>query len=116
MTNIFGLFARLLSYNSTQLKIQNYLDFSRTYGRLLENPKTWNSRELCLPENDFKTYSIANSAMAEKLNFMVFRAVFLFKVHSQQSYWKKKLLHLQGHTEQNAIIGGSGELLLSSSE
>ena len=98
--------------------IHNYLDSSRTYayGRLLENPKTWNSRELCLPENDFKTYSIANSAMAEKLNFMVFRAVFLFKVHSQQSYWKKKLLHLQGHTEQNAIIGGSGELLLSSSE
>ena len=47
---------------------------------------------------------------------MVFRAVFLFEVHSQQSYWKKKLLHLQDHTEQNAIIGGSGELPLSSSE
>ena len=29
--------------------------------------------------------------MAEKLNFMVFRAVFLFEVHIQQSYWKKKL-------------------------
>ena len=29
--------------------------------------------------------------MAEKLNFMVFRAVFSFAVHIQQSYWKKKL-------------------------
>ena len=98
--------------------------------------------------------------MAEKLNFMVFRAVFLFEVHIQQSYWKKKLnnwkklrnpqwllknakniwlqtalkdfwspanpklnksslwklLLLQDHTEQNARVGGSGELLLSSSE
>ena len=116
LTNIFGLFARLLTYNSTQLKIQNYLDFSKTYGRLLENPKAWNSRELCLPENNFKIYSIANSAMTGKLNFKVFRAVFLFEVHSQQIYWKKKLLHLQDHTEQNAIIGGSGELPLSSSE
>ena len=50
------------TYNSTQLKIHNYFDFSRIYGRLLGNPKTWNSRELCLPENDLKTYSIANSA------------------------------------------------------
>ena len=31
------------------------------------------------------------SKMAEKLNFMVFRAVFSFEVHIQQSYWKKKL-------------------------
>ena len=98
--------------------------------------------------------------MAEKLNFMVFRAVFLFEVHIQQSYWKKKLnnwrklrnpqwllknakniwlqtalkdfwspvnpklnksslwklLLLQDHTEQNARVWGSGELLLSSSE
>ena len=29
--------------------------------------------------------------MAQKLNFTVFRAVFLFEVHIQQSYWKKKL-------------------------
>ena len=29
--------------------------------------------------------------MAEKLIFMAFRAVFLFEVHTQQSYWKKKL-------------------------
>ena len=29
--------------------------------------------------------------MAEKLNFMIFRAVLLFEGHIQQSYWKKKL-------------------------
>ena len=51
----------MLTYNSTQLNIYNYLDFSRTYGRRLENPKIWNSRELCLHENDFKADSIANS-------------------------------------------------------
>ena len=62
MTNCFCLFARLLTCNSTQLKIHNYLDFSRTYWRLLENPKTWNSRKLCLHENNFKTYSTVNSA------------------------------------------------------
>ena len=91
LTKIFGLFACLLTYNSTQLMIHNYLDSSRTYayGRLLENPKTWNSRELCLPENDFKTYSIANSAKwLKKLNFIVSRAA---EVHIQQGYWKKKL-------------------------
>ena len=32
------------------------------YTMLLENTKRWNSRELCLPENDLKTYTIANSA------------------------------------------------------
>ena len=48
-----------LTHNSTQLKIHNYLDFSRTYGRLLENSKTW---KMIGPENDFETYSIANSA------------------------------------------------------
>ena len=41
-------------YNSTPLKIHNYLDSSGIYGRLLESPNTWNSRELCLSENDFK--------------------------------------------------------------
>ena len=29
--------------------------------------------------------------MAEELNFMIFRAAFLFEVDTQQSYWKKKL-------------------------
>ena len=37
--------------------IQNFLDFFRQYERLLENPKTWDTGELFLTENDFKTYS-----------------------------------------------------------
>ena len=36
--------------------ILNSLDFSRSYGQLLENPKTRGSRELFLPENNFKIY------------------------------------------------------------
>ena len=45
-------------YPKAQLiKALNSLDSSRTYGRLLENPKTGGSRELFLPENDFKTCS-----------------------------------------------------------
>ena len=60
LTKIFCVFECLLTYNSTLLKINNYLDSSRTYGKLLENPNTRNSRELCLPENDFKTFSMAN--------------------------------------------------------
>ena len=88
MTNIFGVFAHLLIC-VTQLKIQNYPDSSRTYERLLENPKTWNSRELLrLPENLLHSKF---GKMVEKLNVMVFRAVFLFEVHMQQSYWKKKI-------------------------
>ena len=62
LTKIFGVFECLLTYNSTQLKINNYPVSSRTYGRQLKNPNTRNSRELCLPKNDFKTLSIANSA------------------------------------------------------
>ena len=62
LTKIFGVSARQLTYNLTQLKMLYYLDFSRTYRRLLKNPKIWNSRELCLPETDFKTYSMGNSA------------------------------------------------------
>ena len=36
------------------------IDSSRTYDRLLENPKTCDSSELFLPENDFKTWSVVN--------------------------------------------------------
>ena len=36
------------------------LDSSRSYGRLLENPKTGASRELFLLESDFKTSSTVN--------------------------------------------------------
>ena len=42
------------------MKIHNSLISSRAYGSLLENPKTWDSRELFLPENDFKTCSTVN--------------------------------------------------------
>ena len=45
----------------TQLiKIDNSLDSSRPYESLLENPKTWDSRELFLSENDFKSCSTVN--------------------------------------------------------
>ena len=40
--------------------IHKSLDFSRPPGRLLENPKIWDSRELFLSENDFKTCSKVN--------------------------------------------------------
>ena len=36
------------------------LDSSRSYGRLLENPKTGGSRDLFLPESDFKPSSTVN--------------------------------------------------------
>ena len=39
LTKIFGVFECLLTYNSTQLKINNYPVSSRTYGRLLKKPK-----------------------------------------------------------------------------
>ena len=49
-------------YSKTHLlKALNSLDSSRTYGRLSENLKTGGSRELFLPENDFRTSSTKNS-------------------------------------------------------
>ena len=49
-------------YSKTHLlKALNSLDSSRTYGRLSENQKTGGSRELFLPENDFRTRSTKNS-------------------------------------------------------
>ena len=41
---------------SQLIKALHFLDSSRQYERLLENPKTEGPRELFLPENDFKTY------------------------------------------------------------
>ena len=78
VTKIFDAFAYLLTYNSAQLKIPNYLDFSRKYRWLLENPKTWNSRELCLPENDFKTYCIANSVKWLKNSILWFLELYFY--------------------------------------
>ena len=45
---------------TTQPKIHNSVDSSKPYGRLSENPKTWSSRELFLPENDSKACSTVN--------------------------------------------------------
>ena len=42
------------------IKIHNFLDSFRPYGRLLENPEMSSSRELFLPENDFQTSSTVN--------------------------------------------------------
>ena len=42
------------------MKVLNSLDSSRSYERLLENPKTRASTELFLPCNDFKTSSTVN--------------------------------------------------------
>ena len=43
------------------IKIHNSRDSSRSYRRLFENPKTRCSRELFLPENNFKICSAVNS-------------------------------------------------------
>ena len=42
------------------MKVLNSLDSSRSYERLLENPKTKASTELFLPGNDFKASSTVN--------------------------------------------------------
>ena len=42
------------------IKAFNSYDSSRPYHGLLENPKIGGSRELLLPENNFKTYSAVN--------------------------------------------------------
>ena len=45
-------------YSKTHLiKALNSLESSKPYGRLKENKKTWCSRELFLPENDFQASS-----------------------------------------------------------
>ena len=60
LTEIFGIFEYLITQNLTNQDSQLF-DSSRPYGRLLENPKTWGSRELFMSENDFKTCSLVNS-------------------------------------------------------
>ena len=60
--NVGSIFAFLNAYYpKTQLiKALNYLDSSRTYIRLLGDPKTGCLRELFVPENGFKTCSAAH--------------------------------------------------------
>ena len=56
LNETFCVFEHLVNQNLTNQDSQ--LPYSsRPYGGLLENPKTWDSRELFLPENDFKTCS-----------------------------------------------------------
>ena len=50
----------LLTQNPTNQGSKNSLDSSRSYERLLENPKAGASKVLFLPENDFKTSSTVN--------------------------------------------------------
>ena len=51
LAEVFCIFQHLLTQNPTN---QGSLDTSRTYERLLENPKTEGSRELFQPENNFQ--------------------------------------------------------------
>ena len=55
LAEIFCIFECLLTQNP--ILALNFLDSSRSYGRLLENPKLGASRKLFLPQNDFKTSS-----------------------------------------------------------
>ena len=84
----------------TQLiKIHNSLDSSRPYGWLLENPKTYDSRKLFLPENDFKTYSTVNyRKWLKNQNLWFLEFYFHFEVHIQQRW------HLtRGHCSWSVI-------------
>ena len=58
LTEIFGVFECLLTQHPTN---QDSLDSTRPYERQIENSKPLVSRELFLPENNFKTCSAANS-------------------------------------------------------
>ena len=57
-----NFFAFLNAYKpkSQLIKALNSFDFSRSCGRLSQNPKTEDFRKLFLPENDFKAYSTVN--------------------------------------------------------
>ena len=55
----FGIFECLLLQNHL-IKALFSLDSSKSYGRLLQNPKTLASRDLFLHESDFKASSTVN--------------------------------------------------------
>ena len=55
LAEMFCILQDLLTQKTQLIKALHSLDSSRPYERLLENPKTEGSRELFLPENDFKT-------------------------------------------------------------
>ena len=56
----FFVFLNVYCPKTHLIKALYSLDSSRSYGRLLENPKTGASRDLFLPESDFKTSSAVN--------------------------------------------------------
>ena len=68
---MFGNFECLPAQKPTNQDSQD-LHFSRPYGRLLENPKTWASRELFLSENYFKTCSTVNFRKSLKKGILWF--------------------------------------------
>ena len=59
LAEIFGIFECLLPQTHL-MKTLYSLDSSRSYGRVLENPKTGASRNLFLLESDFKISSTVN--------------------------------------------------------
>ena len=56
----FFAFLKACQLKTQLIKALRSLDSSRSYGILLENPKTWASRDLFLPESDFKTSPAVN--------------------------------------------------------
>ena len=56
----FLTFLNFCYLKSRVVKALCSLDSSRSYGRLLENPKTGGSRDFLLSESDFKTSSTVN--------------------------------------------------------
>ena len=56
----FSAFLNAYLPKTQLIKIHNFFDSFRPYGRLLENQKTRGSRELFLPENVFQTSSAVN--------------------------------------------------------
>ena len=78
----------------TKLKIHNSLNSSRPFGRLLENPKTWGSIELSLPENGFKNDSRVNSRKwLENGNLWFLELYFYLKyISNKDDIWQGKTL------------------------
>ena len=57
----FLAFLNAYKLEAQLIRIHNSLHSSRPYWRMLENPKTWGSREIFLHGNYFKTYSTVKS-------------------------------------------------------
>ena len=76
------------------IKIRSSLDSSRPYGRLLENLKTWDFRDLFLPENVFKTcFPINCRKLLKKRNlwFLEFY-IYLKYISNKDDIWQRETL------------------------